>query len=516
MKTITLSCICFYSCCVFANFSDHLKKEVGNKEEKSPIQGIDYIYMINLDQRPEKWEACTKQLQPYGIVPHRFPAIYGWDLSREVKNELGLKFSPNMLSDQWVLTLPKKFKGQFQLDFLREELYGTTVFCHWMSSGAIGCYLSHLSVLQDAFDSGYETIWILEDDIAVEKDPQTLSEYIQELDALVGKNGWDVLYTDMDFEAASYLPAVKQFPHFFWRPNLDSSSNYERFMERKTVGDNFLAIGSRSRTHSMIIRRSGMKKILDHAKERHIFLPYDHDIAVVPDIKLFNLRNNVVTVHETTSDTRSGEFSEQTKWDTYRNGVLTESKNIKGWNNLIRASKLMQVVHDIRPSICVEIGCFGGSTSYQIAKTLSFLKKGKLYAIDAWSSETAIEGIKDNSLVQTFKSIDWKAIKTECENLILTKNLSPYCTLIHELSTQAASRFTEENIDFLYVDGNSSTEGSLADVTAYLPKIKKGGYVCLSGDNLLEKSSSIAFLLKHCSWLKEDFSEFECLLFQKK
>jgi GR25 family glycosyltransferase involved in LPS biosynthesis len=143
-----------------AEFSDHLKA-VGPKNQKSSISGIDYIYLINLDQRPEKWEKSLGQLERYGITPHRFSAIYGWDLSIEAKNELGIQFAPRMLSDQWVLTFPNKLRGHYELDFLREELYGSTVFCHWMRPGAIGCYLSHLSVLQDAYDSGYHTIWIL-------------------------------------------------------------------------------------------------------------------------------------------------------------------------------------------------------------------------------------------------------------------------------------------------------------------------------------------------------------------
>ena len=64
---------------------------------------------------------------------------------------------------------------------------GRTYFCHCMSRGAIGIVLSHLSVLQDAYDSGYETIWVIEDDIQVIQDPRLLSSLIDELDATVGK-----------------------------------------------------------------------------------------------------------------------------------------------------------------------------------------------------------------------------------------------------------------------------------------------------------------------------------------
>ena len=52
---------------------------------------------------------------------------------------------------------------------------GVAYYCHSLSRGAIGCLMSHLSILQDAWDSGYETIWIIEDDIKVVSNPHELS-----------------------------------------------------------------------------------------------------------------------------------------------------------------------------------------------------------------------------------------------------------------------------------------------------------------------------------------------------
>ena len=78
-----------------------------------------------------------------------------------------------------------------------------------MSRGEIGIALSHLSVLQDAYDSGYETIWVMEDDIKIVSDPNMLSELIGELDVLLGKGNWDILFTDQDIRnaKAKYFPS---------------------------------------------------------------------------------------------------------------------------------------------------------------------------------------------------------------------------------------------------------------------------------------------------------------------
>src|ERR1700744_788748 len=78
------------------------------------------------------------------------------------------------------------------------QVYGRTYFCHCLSRGAIGIVMSHLSILQDAYDSGYETIWVMEDDIEFIRNPLVISDLIDKLDTIVGKSGWDILFTDRD------------------------------------------------------------------------------------------------------------------------------------------------------------------------------------------------------------------------------------------------------------------------------------------------------------------------------
>jgi GR25 family glycosyltransferase involved in LPS biosynthesis len=60
------------------------------------LKQIDYIYVINLDERPEKWRATVMELAPYGIVPERFSAVNGWKLSPQKIREMILKFLPEM------------------------------------------------------------------------------------------------------------------------------------------------------------------------------------------------------------------------------------------------------------------------------------------------------------------------------------------------------------------------------------------------------------------------------------
>ena len=128
MKSIFLSLAFFVTCFCRAEFTDHLQKITGERIKSRSIKNIDFIYLINLDQRPEKLEKCATQLNSYNISFQRFPAIYGWDLSAGTLNDIGVKFSPGMLNDQWVIHFPMHGEGVPENDFLREECYGKTFF----------------------------------------------------------------------------------------------------------------------------------------------------------------------------------------------------------------------------------------------------------------------------------------------------------------------------------------------------------------------------------------------------
>ena len=128
--------LCAVSFCC-ADFTQHLKKDIPKQPEERSIQHVDRIYLINLDQRPEKLEKSLSQLKRYQVVPHRFSAICGWDLSAEVFNDVGVKFLPGMLSEEWAFYFPLGKEVKPEADFLREECYGKTYFSRWMTLGSL-------------------------------------------------------------------------------------------------------------------------------------------------------------------------------------------------------------------------------------------------------------------------------------------------------------------------------------------------------------------------------------------
>jgi GR25 family glycosyltransferase involved in LPS biosynthesis len=245
--------------------------------------------MINLDRRPEKFAKSVNQLNPYGIYPYRFSAVNGWELSLETINDVGVKYEAWMTSGRSNLYLPGYEKEAYKEETL---VVGRTYFCDTLARGPIGIALSHLSILQDAYQSGYNTIWVMEDDIDVHNNPHLLSHLIDELDALVGKDGWDILFTDQDYknERGEYVPCSSHH----WRPDF-VPSNPEKFALKVDLNSLFRQIGARYGTHSMVVRRSGMKKLLDFYREHQIYLPYDMDFIFPEELRFVTLKKDLIS-----------------------------------------------------------------------------------------------------------------------------------------------------------------------------------------------------------------------------
>lgn len=267
---------------------------------KPSISGIDSIYLINLDQRPEKLERSLNQLRPFGVAVRRLSAIYGWSLSQEAFNDFGLKFDYPM---DFTFDRQVFFRlASDQLDIpepLNASCYGKTCVHRSVSAGAIGGALSHLSCLQDAWDKGDKTIWILEDDFTLNENPHLLSDYLQKFDQLAA---WDVLHTDDDMHFKPYGPIS-----IYLRPDRPC---FTHCMEHKLLGKDFFKIGGRWQLHSVIYRRSGMQKILEYVKQFGLFKNLDEEINFVPGIQVYNLKCGLVHGRDrTTSDTQKNFFA---------------------------------------------------------------------------------------------------------------------------------------------------------------------------------------------------------------
>ncbi len=293
----------------------HLKT-VRDKGTGHSMRNIDFIYMINLDKATDRWKRSSELLNQYGIYPYRFSGVNGWKLPIQAMIDIGVEY------EEWMqLGMDKEVRRRGK--FWREQgikgyagtyytydhglandwgqVHGTinqpgqSYFVHSMSPGQIGCALSHISVLQDAYDSGYEVVWILEDDIDVNEDPNILSDLIDELELRLqsskGKHSWDILFTDVNYKDNNTGEYVVCGDCSF-RINYYSRN---RFGREKQITPNIKLIGARFGAHSYIVRRQGIEKLLKFFHQYMIFDPYDIDMLRPNGIRMFGLTRDVVS-----------------------------------------------------------------------------------------------------------------------------------------------------------------------------------------------------------------------------
>jgi predicted O-methyltransferase YrrM len=112
-------------------------------------------------------------------------------------------------------------------------------------------------------------------------------------------------------------------------------------------------------------------------------------------------------------------------------------------------------------ALFVEVGTFKGrSAAFLGVEILNSGKRIALHCVDYWDAPD------EPDLLATFTA-----------NLapLVSKGLS--LTLHREASIAAAARFADRSIDFLWLDAGHRYDDVLADLQAWLPKVRDGGVI---------------------------------------
>lgn len=314
---------------LFSNDRFSCYKDFDYHQQQIQIQGIDDLFLINLDKRTEKLKASEDQFSCHGLSFYRFSAVNGSLLGDEIITKAGLVFEDTMKC----IRAKKDPRSKQKLE-LSTKNAKDVVFHKHLSAGALGCYLSHISILKKAYDLGLDRIWVFEDDVVFLKNPKEIEKRMRELDELTPEYGWDVLVTDdlkyskSKDDRSLLRPDREDISHEIMfslsgiRQNfrgLKSEKNLEKNLEQiylmkkarnnifffafPDAYNNFRRISGWSGTHSMIINRTGMKKILDFFEKRGIFFPYDVELAYIPFLRMYNLKDPITAMHTEVSDT---------------------------------------------------------------------------------------------------------------------------------------------------------------------------------------------------------------------
>jgi GR25 family glycosyltransferase involved in LPS biosynthesis len=218
-------------------------------EEHSGLDMIDCMYVINLDRRPEKWQRLRALFNQRGLHPNRVAAVDGWQIPMAVQRQLA---------------------GPYPVR---------------VAPGHLGCLLSHVSVIKDAYDRGFDCIWVFEDDVEFHADAATIPGVLEELASI--DPAWDIFYTDPDsFIRSGGCDFRPDQPHS--RPSF--------YKKRTIMNKNFMKAGVRFGAYSMIISRRGIEKLINYFTHVYVWCNYDWDIHYVPGIREYSYRTKLVTV----------------------------------------------------------------------------------------------------------------------------------------------------------------------------------------------------------------------------
>ena len=136
---------------------------------------------------------------------------------------------------------------------------------------------------------------------------------------------------------------------------------------------------------------------------------------------------------------------------------------------------IIERITDIAKPTGAEVGVHQGELSKNLLKRHRGLT---LYMIDMWSHDT-YSGKGEESAKQKYIEL----YQNECElnlaaTLEATRKYKRRRHIIQGDSADSADRIADASLDFVFIDADHSYEGVKRDISAWLPKVKKGGYIC--------------------------------------
>ena len=181
---------------------------------------------------------------------------------------------------------------------------------------------------------------------------------------------------------------------------------------------------------------------------------------------------------------------------------------VDGWCTPDKAQHLVDAILLRQPITCIEIGVFGGSSLLPQAMALEENKHGKIFGIDPWATDAALEEMFSEENRQWWGKLNLEEIYADCSQHVKRLGLSSYVELLRDKAENVVDRFKDNSVGLLHIDGNHSEALSYKDVTLYLPKVKPDGIIFFDdiwwNDGTPEATTrrAIMYLLDRCTRLE--------------
>jgi len=139
-----------------------------------------------------------------------------------------------------------------------------------------------------------------------------------------------------------------------------------------------------------------------------------------------------------------------------------------------RADAIIELFNKNDKIAGAEIGVYKGNLSRML---LEAMPKLTLYMIDRWQAYSKDEMIANENSSMSLR--DQKTFDMAYEKAKLIRDKYYERVFIFYGCSLNASFFCKDNkLDFVFIDADHSYDAIINDIQVWLPKIKKGGYIC--------------------------------------
>lgn len=133
-----------------------------------------------------------------------------------------------------------------------------------------------------------------------------------------------------------------------------------------------------------------------------------------------------------------------------------------GWFH--HGEKILALVEQHRPTVCVELGTWLGASAIPVARSIRRWG-GTLTCVDTWAGDVHATGTPR-------LSAPWMLVS--CARHLIEAGVGGNVRLI-PATTADASFWWREPIDYLYIDADHDYDSVVADLLAWVPFVRSGG-----------------------------------------
>lgn len=135
-----------------------------------------------------------------------------------------------------------------------------------------------------------------------------------------------------------------------------------------------------------------------------------------------------------------------------------------GWFN--HGAKILELVEQHRPKVCVELGTWQGASAIPVARAIRRWG-GTVTCVDTWAGDV-------HQPASVRPSAPWMLVS--CARNMFEAGVGAHVRLIPCSTGEAAAAF-DQPIDWLYIDADHSYDGARADLAAWAPLVTPGGLI---------------------------------------